>query len=418
MNQRDVNSARPDPNGAPQRFIWDDEIRGFGLRINATGAKTFVFQARTRGARPRRIVIGPYPALSLTAARAIAAGMRATLAGGGDPIAERRAALAAAPAVKEMTLGEFIPIYIDRHAKAHKRSWLKDEQDLKRYLPDDWYGRPLSAFTTGDMAALHATIGKRGEYVANGLMRLLRSMLNLAVDWGYLPETHINPIRRRFQWFREQSRERYLTPAEWERLDKALDRDEFAFWRGFFQLCLFTGQRRGEVAGAKWNEIDLETAKWTIPAERTKANRATTVPLITQAVTLLSELPSRGKSPFLFPSPHRPGRPVSEVKSAWAALKLAAGLSDTDLRPHDLRRTPASYLAADGNGLPIIGKLLNHSRSETTAIYARINVDPVRAALQTTMDAVYAARTKRKVVRMSDRNRRASRAKVAAAGSP
>lgn len=392
MNQRDVNSARPDPNGAAQKFIWDDEIRGFGLRINATGDKTWVFQARTRGALARRIIIGPFPALSLAAARAEAAQMRATVAGGGNPFAERAAAKLASPKAAETTLGEFIPIYIERHAKPHKRSWLKDEQDLARYLPADWYGRPLSAFTTGDVAALHATIGKRGHCVANGLLRLLRSMLNLAVDWNHLPENHINPIRRRFQWFPEMTRERYLTPAEWERLDAALDRDEFHFWRGFFQLCLFTGQRRGEVMGAKWSEIDLETAKWVIPAERTKANRATTVPLISQAVTLLEGLPSRGVSPFLFPSPRRPGRPITTVKSAWDALKLAAGLSETDLRPHDLRRTPASYLAADGNGLPLIGKLLNHSRSETTAIYARVNVDPVRAALQTTIDAVYAAR--------------------------
>lgn len=123
---------------------------------------------------------------------------------------------------------------------------------------------------------------------------------------------------------------------------------------------------------------------------------------ITQAVALIEGLPSRGVSPFLFPSPRRPGRPITTVKSALDALKLAAGLSETDLRPHDLRRTPASYLAADGNGLPLIGKLLNHSRSETTAIYARVNVDPVRVALQTTVDAVYAARrAKRKVVRQN-----------------
>jgi integrase len=403
MNQRDVNSARPDPNGAAQRFIWDDEIRGFGLRINATGDKTWVFQARTRGALARRIIIGPFPALSLAAARAVAAGYRATVAGGGDPFVERAAAKLAGPKAAEMTLGEFIPKYMDDYAKPKKRSWLKDEQDLKRYLPADWYGRPLSSFTTGDMAALHATIGKRGPYVANGFLRLLRSMFNLAVDGNYLPENHLNPIRRRFQWFKEQSRERYLTPTEWEKIDAALARDEFHFWRGFFQLCLFTGQRRGEVMGAKWMEIDLETAKWIIPAERTKANRATTVPLITQAVALIEGLPSRGVSPFLFPSPRRPGRPIITVRSAWDALKLAAGLSETDLRPHDLRRTPASYLAADGNGLPLIGKLLNHSRSETTAIYARVNVDPVRAALQTTVDAVYAAREKR----LSDRQKRA-----------
>jgi integrase len=403
MNQRDINSARPDPNGAAQRFIWDDEIRGFGLRINATGDKTWVFQARTRGALARRIKIGPFPALSLGAARAEAAQMRATVAGGGDPFAERAAAKLASPKAAETTLGAFIPIYMERHAKPKKRSWLKDEQDLKRYLPDDWYGRPLSSFTPSDMTALHATIGKRGHYVANGFLRLLHSMFNLAaVDWNYLPENHINPIRRHFQWFKEQSRERYLTPAEWEKIDAALDRDKFHFWRGFFRLCLFTGQRRGEVMGAKWAEIDLDTALWTIPAERTKANRATTVPLITQAVALIEGLPSRGVSPFLFPSPRRPGRPITTVKSALDALKLAAGLSETDLRPHDLRRTPASYLAADGNGLPLIGKLLNHSRSETTAIYARVNVDPVRVALQTTVDAVYAARrAKRKVVRQN-----------------
>ena len=155
-------------------------------------------------------------------------------------------------------------------------------------------------------------------------------------------------------------------------------------------------------------KLTWETGLWTIPGERTKSGRANIVPLVTYAVTLIEGLPSRGVSPFLFPSPHRPGRPINTVKSAWDALKVAAGLSETDLRPHDLRRTLASSMADQGHSILVIGKLLNHSNSEITGVYARVALEPLRLAMQSTLDAVFAARrAKRKVVRLSDRKQRA-----------
>jgi integrase len=385
LTRRAAEAARPDPNRR-EYYLWDDEVRGFGLRVGASGTKTWVFQAAAGGAAPRRMSLGPYPAVEPGAARARAAAARGAIAAGADPFTA-----GAKPSQKKkiVTLAEFIPLYL-AHAKGHKRSWAKDEKELTRYLPPEWKARPLDSFTPTDMVSLHTTLGGRGHYVANGFLRLLRSMFNRARDWGHLPEAALNPCRK-VEWFKEHPRERFLTLDELDRLMAALDAEETEpLWRHYFLLCLLTSQRRSEVAGMRWDELDLDAAVWTIPASRTKAARATRVPLTAQVLETLRTRRAQGE--FVFPSPRVRGAPIREPKGAWQKILVRAGMRPGDVRIHDLRRTGGSYLAAAGVGLPLIGKLLNHSRPETTAIYSRLDLEPVRAAQQQLHDRLAARR--------------------------
>ncbi len=384
ITQHSVTTAAPPPAGRSQTFYWDDYLRGFGLCMSAKGRRSWVVQARIRRThRVRRVVLGQWPAMTVEQARAAARPLLLEFAAGRDPVAEEPKPV--------VTFGEFIPIYLD-HAKAHRRSWRQDAGALRRYLPEGWKARRLDSFTPGDMAALHTQLGEhRGHHTANAFVRVARAMFNRARDWGYLPEATLNPCRK-IEWFREHARERYLAPDEYDRLQAALDAEPIPLWRDYFQMLLLTAQRKSEVAGMRWTEIDLDAAVWTIPAERTKSKRLTRVPLTQQALDILRARAARpANSPCVFPAPQAPDTPVCVVKTAWQRIKRRAGLPD-DVRPHDLRRTVASYAAADGTSLAVIGKLLNHSRPDTTQIYARLDLGPVREALQRQQDRLDARR--------------------------
>lgn len=379
LTERSVAAAALPVAPQQQIFYFDDRLTGFGLRVAATGRRSFVAQARVRRTgRVRRLVIGGWPAMSVEDARAKARPLLAACGAGHDPRADH--SHKSVP-----TLGDFIPIYL-AHAQAHKRSAKKDAGDLARYLPRAFYARPLDDFTPADMVALHTEIGKRGPYVANCFLRLLRALFNRARDWGHLPETALNPVRK-VTFFPEHKRERFLSLDEFDRFSASLEQEE-QLWRDYFRLLLLTAQRRNEVGGLRWAEVDLDAAVWILPAEWTKANRATRIPLCTQAVAILRDrrAVARPDAEYVFVSPRKPRAPIREVKAAWRRILTRAGIDNA--RVHDLRRTTASYAAAAGESLQVIGKLLNHSRPETTAIYSRLDLGPVRAAIQRQADAL------------------------------
>lgn len=166
------------PPAKDQRFLFDTEVKGLTLRIGATGAKSWMLAARIKG-RPRRWVLGPYPGLTVAAARVLALQARASIAAGADPIANRRAERA------EKTFAEFFQIYLEKHARPRKRTAAGDEKVIARYVPLAWNARRLSDISPAEVAKLHQTVGERhGTCSANGLIRLLRSIFNRAVDWG------------------------------------------------------------------------------------------------------------------------------------------------------------------------------------------------------------------------------------------
>ena len=177
--------------------------------------------------------------------------------------------------------------------------------------------------------------------------------------------------------FPEEKRDRFVQPHELPRLFEALDEEPNPDVKTAFLVALLTGARRGEVLAMRWADVNLDQAVWRIP--HTKARRPHWLPLPQSVVALLQALPRLEGCPYIFPG--RRGRNhLVNIAKAWQRIRTRAGLSG--IRIHDLRRTLGSWLAASGASLPLIGRALNHTQVSTTAIYARLQLEPVRTALE------------------------------------
>jgi integrase len=365
-----------------QIFIRDDQLKGFALRVTDTGVKSFIWEGRIKG-RVRRITLGQFPALTVLDARKTALETKTAVAHGEDP-AQDRAEIRA-----ERTFGDLADAYLERHAKQRKRSWREDDAVLKNHLPSGWRNRRLSDITREEVIQLRDTVARKENprvknkeerkkgmpYAANHLVRLLRTMFNLARDWGMLVGD--NPATR-IKLLSETKRDRFLSPDELARVNSALAQEPNEYWRAYFALSLMLGTRKGELLVVKWSDIDFRQK--TLRISQTKAGRPHILPLPAPAISTLESLPSREISEWVFPSIDSKTGHLASPKHAWERIRKAARVPD--VRVHDLRRTLGSWLAASGYSLPLIGRALNHTQVSTTAIYARMNLDPVREALE------------------------------------
>lgn len=364
------------PKGRRQVFFYDTKTAALALCVTQTGSKVFYLYRRIHG-RPERVRLGRWPEVSVADARRKAAIVNAQIAEGGDPKTAHRTARG------EITFEELFAMFIEGHAKLRKRTWRDDQDQFARYL-SAWAGLKLSRIRKADVIALHNRLGQKHPYAANRLLALVRVVFNKADELaGWKGANPAAGIRK----FPEKSRDRFLNadelPAFFQSLAKEIDT-----FRTFFTLALLTGARRANVQAMKWDEISLERGVWRIPD--TKTGEPVTVPLCPVARAMLQERKAKADSqcPWVFPSRGKSGH-LMEPKAAWRRVLDRAGLKN--LRIHDLRRTLGSWQAATGASLPVIGKTLGHKQQETTAIYARLSIDPVRAAVNVAADAMLAA---------------------------
>lgn len=360
------------PPQAGRVYVHDTRSRGLCLALTAAGSKVFYFYVKVDG-RPERVRIGVWPDVTIEQARRRAAELRGDVATGGNPAQERRESRA------EWTLRELFEHYLTTHAKIRKRTWREDEGQFKRYL-EPWAGRRLSKIKRQDVAKLHGDIGAEAPYAANRLLALLRKLFNHASKHGWEGR---NPCAK-IDLFPEQSRERFLTADEMGRFFAALEQcDPDA--KDAIELALYTGARRGNVLGARWDDIDLAEKTWTIPAAGFKGRRTHTLVLPTAAVAILKRRKAGAAGEFVFPSFGRTGH-VTTIKKSWTLLLRRAGIRN--LRFHDLRRSLGSWQAATGASLQFIGRQLGHKSPTTTAIYSRLNVDPIRDSVEAAVRAM------------------------------
>ncbi|MGE0826558.1 MAG: tyrosine-type recombinase/integrase [Candidatus Binatia bacterium] len=346
-----------------QVFLRDCVLRGFALRVTK-GTKTFVLEKRVRG-RVRRITIGPYGPLTVDQARKQAEAHVGAIAQGEDPAQARQ------DRIKEPTFGDLALLYEQRHLPM-KRSARDDRSMLDTHLKE-LKTRKLSDISRNEIVLLHSKIGETAPYRANRAVALLRKMFNLAKDWGMFQGE--NPATR-IHFFKEKERDRFVRPDEFPRLFAAILEEPDEYVRGAFFTYLFTGARREEVLAMRWEDISLEQAEWRIP--QTKADRPHVLPLAGPLLAVLSKLPRQDGNPYVFAG--RKGSHRVNIKRAWGRIRTKGGVSD--VRLHDLRRTVGSWLAGSGESLQLIGAVLNHSNISTTRIYARLDLDPLRRALE------------------------------------
>jgi integrase len=373
LTKKVIENALPPDIG--QIFLRDNEVVGLAVRITAGGAKVWVLEMRV-GGRPKRMTLGRWGDYDVAAARVLAHEWRGAIGRGEDPTAGRNGKAFKA----ESTFAQFAERFVEEHSKRRKRSWSRDAARI-RNLFMRWSSRRLSEITREDVIGLQQRIAKQhGQVAANRAMTLLCTMYNVAADWGVFKGE--NPAAR-VRHYKERSRTRYLNGEELTRVNEALANEPNEYWRAYFALLLLLGLRRNELLSARWTEVDFETRVLTIPS--TKSGEVHRAPLPDAAIEILRSLSSYGNREFLFPSPFGKGHLVEPAK-AWQRIRERAGVDDVTI--HDLRRTFGSWLAARGFSLAMIGAALNHSDPKSTRIYAKINLDPVRAMIESNAGAM------------------------------
>lgn len=347
---------------------WDTVIPGFGVRVYPSGRKAFILRFRVNG-RKRLLTIGTYGPMTLEEARTQARKRVGEVADGGDPVEQRKKAR------QGETVKALCDAYLERHA-SRKKSAKDDRRRIDQHILPLWSNRKADNITRVDVAALHTKIGQKAPYEANRTIALLSKMFELGRRWGFVPANAANPARG-IDKFREQKRDRWVTPEELPRLAEAIAHDANLYVRAAIWLYLLTGVRKTELLKARWDDVDFIRCQ--LRLSETKAGRIHYVPLSPPAVTLLQTLPRQKDNPYLLPSTKMPGYHLVNIEKPWRRVRKAAEVED--VRLHDLRRTVGSWLAQAGNSLPLIGRVLNHSNPSTTAIYARLGDDPARQAL-------------------------------------
>lgn len=356
--------ALPPAEKGKRAYIYDSKVRGLGVAVTDRGTKTYIVYRWVRG-KPERVTLGRFPDLSIEQARKLAEKANASFAMGENPADTNRKVR------DEMKLGELFDKFLDLHAKVHKRSWEEDEAMFNRYL-ESWKGTKISHIQTSDVQALHVRLGEQsGPIAANRTRSLLHAMFNKAIEWGWHGKNPVVGVKK----FKEKSRERFVNPHELPAFFEALNKELNDTLRDFFFTCILTGARRANVMAMRWEDVDLKRKTWNI--RDTKAGEPHTLPLPNAAVKVLDGRKRVGE--WVFPGKGKTGHLV-EPKTGWKRILERSGL--TDLRIHDLRRSLGSHMAAGGASLPIIGKALQHKSVNTTAIYARLNIDPVREAME------------------------------------
>ncbi len=368
----------PIPSKGKRVYHYDTKVRGLGVSLTDKGTLTFIVYRKVNG-RPERITLGRYPDLSIENARGAASEVNSQIAQGKNPNQEKNKLR------DELTLKELFIQYFERHAKLHKKSWQDDEKWYRLYL-SQWNKRKIFSIHRTDIEALHAKVGKdHGIYAANRMLTLLCVMFNKAIDWGWEGVNPVHGIKK----FREISRERFLQGDELPRFFKALEEENNRALADFFMLGILTGARRGNLLAMRWEEVNFDQATWRIP--ETKNGSSHLVPLPPEAMNILKGRFNAKENGWVFPSTTSKSGHLEEPKSAWKRILKKASLQD--LRLHDLRRTLGSWQAATGASSYVIGKSLGHKTQQATAIYARLNIDPVRESVEKATSAMFATKS-------------------------
>lgn len=396
------------PVGAAERVLWDGEVKGFGIRARPGGARSYILHYRPgtgRAAPLRKLTIGKHGSpWTPETARAEAKRLLAEVAAGRDPAMARHADREA------MMFGELIDLYLAEGIGHKKSSTLKaDRGRIEHHL------RPLlgklradrlsradvermrNAVTAGKTAEKIKDSGKRragsiatgGKGAAAQCVALVSSIYAFAIGRGLCSENPARGVKKA----PVRKVERFLSEAEIARLAEALDGEVQQSGNPYpaaaVKLLLLTGCRKGEILNLRWEHVDFESECLRLPDSKTGAK---VVYLNAPARALLQVLPRMADDLRVIPS-LRGSSAGPALDKIWSRVRKAAGLSE--VRLHDLRHSFASVGAAGGLSLPIIGALLGHKHATTTARYAHLSANPLRAANEA-VGARIAAAMKRK----------------------
>ena len=363
-------------------YLWDSELKGFGVMATPNGVISYVIQYRLggRGAPSRRGVIGRHPALKPESARTVAKTKLGQVAAGVDVVQER---LDQRRKLSAETFSDALDLY--GVTKARLRSWPEAKRCIELNAGSALISRPIVTITRGDIGAAVDRTAARSPAVARGFFAYMRPFFKWCTERGIID---VNPMAS------------LSSPPTMPKRNRVLSDDEIrAFWKAtgdlgypfgpLLRVLLLTGQRREEVGGLDVREIDRRAATWTIPGRRTKNGKDHLVDLSPVALQILS---GTGKTeglcftttvttpPLRVSRRKGPTEPVQRPPSGFTRAKArldklmlgvlresaerrgepADHIALPHWRIHDLRRTAATGMAALGYAPHIVERVLNH----------------------------------------------------------
>lgn len=405
LTKRVVDAA--EPRGARYQ-IWDAELSGFGLRIEASGRKSFIIRYRAdgggRNAAHRLVTIGAYGVMTPDEARTEAKKLLGAVATGADPGAERRSKR------QDLTVSELCELYLREGCPTKKASTLAtDRGRIERHIKPMIGTKRVSSVTRGDIQWLMRQIAdgktkadvktrprgraivRGGKGTANRTIGMLGGIFTYAVREGMIPD---NPVRMVKRW-QDRRLDRYLSQDELERLGEALTEAEGAGENpkalAIIRLLALTGARRGEIINLAWDEVDFDKGMLRLRDSKTGQK---IIPVGKSALAILASQPRTSDSGLVFPADKLGRRSAARthfqgIDAIWYRVRAKAELPD--VRLHDLRHTAASVAVANGASLPMIARILGHADTKTTQRYAHLSDAPVRHVVEELAEQVAAA---------------------------
>ncbi len=374
LTARQIQYMQPDPEKRLE--VAAGPPSGLYLVVHPSGKKSWAYRYRYRG-RPKKLTFAEgYPDLTLAQARAEAQAATEDLENSIDPAAvkvEEKQEPDSARSVADE--------WLDRYVKPNTRTWPEVKRILNREVLPSWKDKLITEIGRADVLRLLDSIVDSGRPIlANRTLSILKRWFSWCVERGILevsPGAGIRPPAK------EKTRARVLETGELVEIWNGLDTLGFPFGP-YFKLLVLTAQRRSEVSNIRREDVDLEAALWTLPAEATKQMRRHDVPLSAAAVEIFKTLP-QFEGPYVF-STTGGERPVSGFSKAKIALDEKIRRRVAPWRIHDLRRSAATWMAGAAVPPHVLSALLNHSPGTAqgvTAIYNRFRyLEERREALE------------------------------------
>ena len=275
----------------------------------------------------------------------------------------------------ELTLDAFMVDHYFPHAKIHKRSHKRDDQLYRIRIKPKFGDLVLSAVNRREVQAFQNGLLNEGLAPASAdhHVKLMRRVLNLAVQWEFLEK---NPLKGIELYMVDNQVENYLDDEQTQRLMDVLLSDANRSVCHILIFLISTGARLNEALTATWKNVNVEASVWKVDATRSKSKKTRSIPLNDSAHWVLEQVPSKGKSEYLFPSPVS-GKPYTTITRAWYRLRAEAGVK---VRIHDLRHSFSARLISNGRSLFELQSILGHSDPKVTMRYAHLSAKALQEA--------------------------------------
>ena len=365
------------PADKAKETYFDERITGFVIEVRPNGGMTYAFRYKDEYGRQRQLKIGNATDITFAEARKEAQRVKGRVSVGKNPAEERKAARAI-PTLNELALR-----YLE-FARGDKKSHDIDERYLRLHLLPRFGKLHLNQLRQEEIVEWLNGKVKAGyaQATVNRWQVILSHMMRLAKQWG-VPGAETNPLTGVRQKDPNNRVERYLSPAETQRLKQAVDESPNRMLKYIVALLLLTGCRKRELLDAKWDEVDLDRKVWRIPTSKTGKPRH--VPLSDDAIGVLRSIPRIASGTYIVPN-SKSGKPFRSIFNSWDSARRAARVPD--VRIHDLRHSAASNLVNSGHSLYVVAKVLGHAQTRTTERYAHLDngvlLNAVNAAAQVT----------------------------------